>query len=120
MAKKRPTPLNLRQGQTVYVVEFVSEYFEMVELKKRFLYSDKTFLPPKGCRIRKWPVGLMKKALRIFGNESIFFSRRKALREVEEINKLARECATKRFEQQLANRNFYAVNSLYGAMRKIL
>ena len=78
----------LKQGQAVYWVD-VDWYRNpaTVTLRKVFLHSQKTKLPPNGVVIDKYPVDFVQS----FSGSGVFFSRRKAERELKRIRRINEE-----------------------------
>ena len=90
MAKpKHPTSKTVRQGQTIYVVEWIFPNPTVRIITEEFLHSHKTPLPPEGCVIEFPSVRLYKKFLTAHPhlNDAYFYSKRKAKRALAELNK---------------------------------
>lgn len=81
MAKKKPNFTNVRQGQTIYIIDRHIEYGPEAEpeIKKKFLYSENEKLPPINCIIERMPVSYARYVLKKYGNRDCYFSRRKAI-----------------------------------------
>ena len=80
MAKKKPTYRNVKQGQTIYVIDRHFERFDgEPEVQQYFIYSQKEPLPPEGCIVERLPVSLLRLSLLRRGNGDFYFSRRKAI-----------------------------------------
>ncbi len=91
MAKRKPTAKNIRQGQTVYTVDYhfhiPPPYTPNPTIIKFFLYSQKEPFPQEGSIIERMPITLLRRSFEQYGNKGWYFSRRQA--ETERKNYLA-------------------------------